>query len=244
MPLLACWSSDFDCGYETNWWYCIKDNAFDISKLKSKHRSMINKGKKFFDVKKIIPADYAEELYKVQVAAFSAYPAKYRPKVVKSIFLKGISAPGKTGQVYGVFFRETGKLVGYSLIQNHLEYANLCVQKTNPNYEKYQINAALICGMMEDYSNKLGQNYYICDGSRNIAHETHFQDYLEKYFGFRKAYCRLHIHYRPIVKIVVKGLFPFRRYIKKMDDIGIFHKINAVLMMEQIVRSQDYKIES
>jgi hypothetical protein len=32
MPLLARWTSDFDCGYETEWWYCIKDSPFDIRK--------------------------------------------------------------------------------------------------------------------------------------------------------------------------------------------------------------------
>lgn len=35
-PLLARWTTDFDCGYETNWWYVIKDIPFNISELKAK----------------------------------------------------------------------------------------------------------------------------------------------------------------------------------------------------------------
>ena len=82
-PLLARWTTDFDCGYETNWWYVIKDKPFDIGALKAKRRYEINKGIKNFDVKIIDPCEYKEELYLVQVAAFSVYPAKYRPTIDK-----------------------------------------------------------------------------------------------------------------------------------------------------------------
>ena len=27
--LLARWTTNFDCGYETNWWYCIKDESYN-----------------------------------------------------------------------------------------------------------------------------------------------------------------------------------------------------------------------
>ena len=32
-PVLARWTSDWDCGYETEWWYVIKDEPFDITAL-------------------------------------------------------------------------------------------------------------------------------------------------------------------------------------------------------------------
>lgn len=73
-PLLACWNSDYDCAHETNWWYVIKDTPFDISALKSKRRYEINKGNKNYEVTEIDPKDYKEELYSVQVAAFSHVP--------------------------------------------------------------------------------------------------------------------------------------------------------------------------
>ena len=38
VPLLARWTEDFDCGYETEWWYVIKDTPLDLSKLKKKRR--------------------------------------------------------------------------------------------------------------------------------------------------------------------------------------------------------------
>ena len=35
-PLLARWTTDWDCGHKTNWWYIIKDEPLDIASLKSK----------------------------------------------------------------------------------------------------------------------------------------------------------------------------------------------------------------
>ena len=60
--LLARWTTDWDCGHETNWWYVIKDDSFDISSLKSKRRYEINKGKKNFTVKRINPMEYEDEI--------------------------------------------------------------------------------------------------------------------------------------------------------------------------------------
>ena len=63
--LFARWTSEFDCGKETSWWYVIKDTPFDISKLKAKRRYEINKGKKNFEVKRIRALDYSEQLFEV-----------------------------------------------------------------------------------------------------------------------------------------------------------------------------------
>lgn len=235
-PLLARWTTDWDCGYETNWWYLIKDGSFDIEHLKSGYRYKINKGIKHFDVRLIHPCDYKEELYIVQVAAFSAYPEKYRPKVDKESFIRSIDYWG-TYDVFGAFSRENGELVGYTLISKvSTEFYDLSVQKTNPQYERLQLNAALVEGVLHYYAEFLSCGGIICDGSRSINHETNFQDYLEKYFGFRKAYCKLHILYNPKIAWLIKVLYPFRKVLLKFDGNGLAHQVNAVLKMEEIVR--------
>lgn len=75
-------------------------------------------------------------------------------------------------------------------------------------------------------------NFYICDGLRSILHETAFQDYLEKYFGFRKDYCKLEIKYRFPINIVVQLLFPFRKYIGRKSRLT--GQISGILMIEEI----------
>ena len=158
-PLLARWTTDFDCGYETNWWYCIKDNKFDINSVKAKIRYYIKKGISNFDVKIIDSSKYKEELYKVQVAAFSAYPDTYRPAVEKENFLKGTSAWSEKYVVFGAFEKENGTLQGYSLCHEHDRFVELNVQKTNPAYEKLQINAALVNEICEVLQRKVIQRF-------------------------------------------------------------------------------------
>ena len=237
-PKLARWTTDFDCGDVTNWWYVIKDSAFDIGCLNANYRYKINKGVKKFDVHVIDPQDYKESLYNVQVAAYSAYPLKYRPTVNKDEFFKSINFWNKH-VVFGAFFRETNELVGYSLLTEHSQHIDLAVQKTNPLYEKYQINAALVAEVLRHFDSCIKNGTYICDGARNINHETAFQDYLETYFGFRKAYCKLHVVYMPKIKWIIKLTYPIRKLLSKMDGIGIIHSLNAVLKMEEICRDEE-----
>ena len=239
-PLLARWTTDFDCGTETSWWYVIKDTPFDISQLKAKRRYEINKGIKNFRVSRLrTPQDYASEIADVQAEAFSAYPAKYRPVVDKESFAQGISAWQRDDiYVYGAFSREDGRLCGYAYLREEAEAVHFYVLKTRPDSEKSGVNAALVCGILEDFREKLMHGSYISDGARSIYHETAFQDYLEKYFGFRKAYCYLRVKYNPMVAGLVVLLHPFKHLLKKLDSVGIVHKINSLLRMQEFAQGK------
>ena len=237
-PLLARWTSDFDCGYETNWWYVIKDTPFDINTLKAKRRYEIKKGMRYFDVRIIDPREYREELYCVQVDAFSAYPKKYRPTIDKQKFVNGIDN-WTDFKAFGAFLRESNELCGYSLVLEKSDnWVDFSVQKTKPKYEKYQINAALVEKIVSHYEELLFNGGVLCDGEKSIIHETNFQAYLEKNFGFRKAYCHLNIRYNSKVKLLIKILYPFRTLLRKLDRIGIVHNINGVLKMEEVTRNE------
>lgn len=235
-PLLARWTTDFDCGYETAWWYVIKDTSFDLSRIKAKRRYEINKGIKNFDAREINPVDHISDICEIQKAAFAAYPKKYRD-IVDYTKLKNEIPNWKYYKIYGVFYIETGKLCGYSILNLIGCCISFDIQKTIPEYEPLAINAALVYKIVIDNNDLLNNGYYICDGSRNINHETKFQEYLIKYFEFRYAYCVLHVKYRPIVKFAVRILYPFRKLLKRLDNLTVVHNINGVLNMESIVRS-------
>ena len=235
-PLLARWTTSFDCGQETNWWYVIKDTPFDLQSVKAKRRYEVNKGIKNFDVRVIDPREYRLELYHVQIKAFSAYPEKYRPSVNREKFLQDIDK-WSDYVVFGAFSRESGMLCGYAILERNGErYVKFSVQKTMPEQEKYGLNAALVFGILQHYADFLEKGGYICDGERSINHETAFQDYLEKYFEFRKAYCILNVRYRPGLGWMVKLLYLFRKVLLRFDHVGLVHNINAVLRMETISR--------
>ncbi len=234
-PLLARWTTDFDCGYETNWWYVIKDEPFEVSSLKAKRRYEINKGKKFFEVKRIDPKDYREELFEVQVAAFSGWDEKYRPIVEHDSFCSNIDAWDHY-IVYGAFFCEDGRLCGYAYLNPHEFWMEFSVLRADPAYERYAINAAIVDCILEDQIVFL-QKGYICDGSRSINHETAFQDYLEKYFGFKKVYCKVHVKYKGVFGLAIRLFFPFRKIFKKLDSISFIHHINGLLSLEALISS-------
>ena len=160
--------------------------------MKAKRRYEINKGRKNFCVKEINPLDYEKELFLIQKTAYSIYPEKYRPVVEEQSFVQNLH--NWNGHVVlGAFYRESNELVGYSLVYEREDRCiDFIAQKVMPDYEKFAINAALVDGVLEKFNNALCEGKFLCDGSRNTNHETFFQDYLEKYFGFRKAYCKLH----------------------------------------------------
>lgn len=234
--LFARWTSDFDCGYETNWWYIIKDSSFDISRLKSKRRYEINKGNRNFIVKEIIPTEWCEEIYNISMAAYETYSKAYKPNITYNSFISD-DKNWNFYKVYGAFSIKDESLCGYACLIKKETYIDFCMMKAMPMYEKWGLNASIINKILVDHEEFLSNGGYICDGARSIQHETAFQDYLEKYFEFRKAYCKLHIAYRPSIKMALKILYPFRTIIKRYKGFSVIQKINALLEMETINRS-------
>ena len=236
--LFARWTTDWDCGQETNWWYVICDRPFDISALKASRRYEINKGNKNFDVKRIMPHEYAEQLYRVHIAAVKSYPKKNQVLLTFDEYKQSIKnmESNKQNRFYAAFLKGTDDVCGFIIGTFDEHYFELTTQKADPAYEKIQVNAALVDAFLADNADLLAQGIYCNDGARNINHETAFQDYLEKYFCFRKAYCKLHIVYRPGFGLLIKFLFPFRKMLMWLDNIPLFHQVNGVLKMEEIVR--------
>lgn len=229
--LFARWITDWDCGYETEWWYVIKDTPFDINKLKSKRRYEITKGIKNFYVIQINPTEYVNEICKIAFNVWKTYPSQYRPNITEKKFCTEI-LEWKDRIIYGAFNRENNNLCGYAVLKENKNYISFIQLKSMIEFEKKGLNFALVNKILEDYSPKLNKNFYISDGARNIIHETHFQDFLEKYFDFRKAYCKLVIKYRFPIKIIVKILKPFRNIINTSSSLG--YKIKATLLMDDI----------
>ena len=157
------------------------DRPFDIAALKSKRRNEINKGLKNFDVRRVDPRDYAEDFYRVTAAAFAVYPAEYRPTVEHDSFIEGLEDMSRR-IVYGAFSKETGALCAYAWLAREDGYLAFRVLKSDPAFERLGVNAATVHGIVTDCESDLRNGVYICDGERNILHQTAFPAYLEKVF--------------------------------------------------------------
>ena len=71
---------------------------------------------------------------------------------------------------------------------------------------------------------------YVSDGSRSMTEHSNIQEFLMHNFGFRKAYCKIHIFYKWWFFVVIKSLFPLRNHIKNRN-------IRAILKMEEHSRN-------
>ena len=205
--------------------------------MKAKRRYEITKGSRNFDVLEIDTSQYVNELLNITQLAFNEYPIKYRPAIDKEKFINSMKKPHYY-RTYGAFSKENGELCGYVQIDKKGIELDLCVLKTIPKQEKLGINAAMIYKVICDFSEHL-KSGYICDGTRNIYHETAFQDYLEKYFGFRKAYCKLHIRYRGGIGMVIRALQRKQAFVSRFGNSKLGHMLIALIKMDEIARGEN-----
>ena len=238
-PLLARWTTDYDCGYETGWWYCVKDTPFELQELNSKTRYKINKAYKKFEAREIDPVEYAEDIIRVQTAAWSIYPEAYRPKSDADAVRRNVEKWRTQYRSFAAFSLEDGQMAGYALMTEYDTWVDFTVLKADPDYERKGVNVALVAKLCEFYSDRIkNEGYYISEGERNIIHETAFQDFLAEKYDFRRAYCKLNIAYRKPIGLAVKILYPFRGIVSKMKNHSLMKKIDAILLMESICREQ------
>ena len=144
--------------------------------------------------------------------------------------------------VYGAF-NEDEQMCGYAHLIKYKDHCSFSTLKTRPSSESKGINAAICYQILSDLEEDLQRDdFFISDGARNLFHETHFQDYLEKYFCFRKAYCKLNVVWNPKYDWIIKALWPFRNLFFKFDNNKVFHAMNALLRSEEIRRNCSNKI--
>lgn len=225
--MVATWTDNFDCKEPTEFWYCIKDNPLDIYSLNSNRRYKITKGNRNFTTKVICPRDYAAELYTVYTESLKGYPSNPTPAPMVRFERSIESWSSPEYCFFGTFDNESGKLCGYSDVWLRYPYLAISSFKTIPEFERAGVNISLLYGICTHFEEDLKNGAYLCDGSRNSLHETNFQDYLVRYFGFRRAYCNLHLAYRWYLKPVIALLYPIRKLFK-----GRIRQVYALLKME------------
>lgn len=238
-PLFARWTTDFDCQEETQWWCLIKDTPFDIMSLKSNRRSIITRGLKRVDVKAIVPADYAGQMANVLIKAWKSYDTDYkegddRRKLTEEFLALREDRLGNS-EYLGAFLKDTDTLIGYSIYNIFEDWIEYSVVKTDPEYLNTQVNAALAYYGLERYM-RPGIRY-IHGGWRTMIHDSNYQDYLLKNFGYRKAYCHLHIKYRGWMGLAVAVLYPFRHVLKKFSWNKRIYPVWCTLRQEEIRRT-------
>ena len=235
-PLLARWTTDFDCDYETNWWYLIKDTKFDFEDISSKNQKSIRQALKKCDVQKIVFSENMDQIYSCYLSAYAKYENADN-MMEKEQFINFCNSQEDYIEYWGGYDKESGCLIGYLMVGVFDNYVELKIAKFNPEHSNKRVSDALYFTVLDYYLNSCSKKY-VSSGARNINHKTNTQEYKIKRFGFRKAFCKLHVEYNPKVKILMRIAYPFRKVFKKLDHITFLHQVNSIFLMDEISRQK------
>ena len=222
-PLLVRYTTDWDCGYDTGWWYLIREAPFDIDTLSKNSRKHIKEAFRKVRVEKIDPQQYVDELYECYHQAFLKYE-KADNEVPCEVFKKGcILSQGL--EYWAGLAIDSGKVIGFMTVASHGDWAEIHTSKFHPEYLKLRASDALYATVLDYYLNILHKRY-VSSGSRSINHITNTQEYKEEHFCYRKCFCRLHLVYRSIFKSVIKWLYPLRKLFESLGKKNnlIYHQ--------------------
>jgi hypothetical protein len=232
-PLFARWTTEFDCKYETNWWYIIREAPFEFEKLGKHAKKHIRQALRKCIVKKVCANECTEELFQVYEEAYQRYKNADN-QISYDQFKKGIQ--DEETVEYWAGYDLNDRMIGYLAVIENGSCMEISVAKFSPQYMNLRVSDALYYTVLEYYLNKLGKKY-VSSGQRSINHLTNTQEYKIETFGFHKAYCRMHIKYNFGVGWVIRLLYPFRNLFRILEKVTVVHQLLGVLKMEEIYRT-------
>lgn len=229
------WTSNFDCGFETGWWYVIKDKSSDEGSMSRHRRKKLKSSLSKCLVKRVDAACIAEKGYEVYKSAFERYETYMKPDSIEE-FRKDVMAKADNPEYHfwAVFDRAKGDMIGFALACKINDCCIYSASKFKPDFLNHGSSYALH-HMMNNYYLKECRVKYVNAGARNISHKTNIQQFLIDRFDFRKAYCTLNIAYRPGIGLLVRALYPFRSIVRKVG-LGIARRLSILMMQEDIRR--------
>ncbi len=223
---------DFDQEGENSFWYVVKDRFGGMEELSSNERNKVRRSLEKLDFRRISIEQVADEGYPILKATYQDYAVDDRP-MTQAIFDKYMAeCRNDDFDYWGIFDKEDGKMIGFCTVwlwERSCEYGLIGIMpeyKKNNTYPYY----GLFHSMNQHYLQEKGLEY-VADGARSITEHSHIQEYLMENFNFRKAYCKMEIHYQWWMKAAVAMLFPFRNIVRNRN-------VKAILNMEAMQHEQ------
>lgn len=201
---------DWDCKEKTNFWEIICDCFYPIEKLPSKTRNQIRRCQRDCDIKMLTSKDLINsEGYKVFKKAFERYH-DISISIPDKEAWESMTSADKDHEFWGVFEKETGELISYSVVTANKQCVNYNTLKAIPEkMNKHYPYFGLLYEMNRYYLAEMGCKY-VTDGWRSVTEHSGIQPFLERNFLFRKAYARMNLNYAIWLKIAIKSIFPLR----------------------------------
>lgn len=232
--LMLTYVNNFDCDEETNWWYICRDNVMTLEDFPSKKRCTIRKGINSIIIEEVeFTESMIEQLYRMQEKVDIAREGHVRTfDVFKSGLISCVE--GESVQLYiARLVDDPDVIVGFMKVLCFGKIASISKARFDHEYNRLQVSSGMFFEITNKYLQKDGIQY-VTDGERSILHETTIQQYLCKNLAYRKVYSKLNLVYKPMVKIFIKMVYPFRKLVSKMSNkINVFKKLKAVLLLEE-----------
>lgn len=219
---------NFDNSTNPNFWYVIKDSFNGFDELKSRTRNKIRHAIKFFDIRTLTKEEVQNKTFNIYDKAYKSYKKTTDHILNKEEFISNIDY---NNEFWGCIDKRNGKLVAYAENIVREESCEFRTLKADPDYlsNGFYPFYGLFYKMNEYYLKDKGLKY-VSDGSRTITQNSNIQKFLITNFKFRKAYTDIYIYYKPMVKLAVTILYPFRKIIPQ-------GKIKSVLRQESMTKN-------
>jgi hypothetical protein len=215
-------------------WYAVVCREFTpIEDVPSSNtRSKLRRALRNCEVRRISCADVASAGYEVYLRARDRYRNPESPVSHSRVARHVLAGEGFDDVLHHWGVMCDGELVGYSTnyVFGATEVAYSAL-KFHPAYLRRYTSYALFHAMNEHYLHDCGVEY-VNDGFRSVLHESDVQAFLERTFGFEKAYVGVQAFYRQPFGAFVRATFPLRNLIGRIDK-----RARAVYELESAVRA-------
>lgn len=221
---------DFDCKENTSFWYVIKDSFGGMEELSSRTRNKVRKSLRLCDVRIITKEEMLEYGFDVHRTAAAAYRVKAHVPC-RDEFKNRLTNQKEGYEYWGSFRRDNGQMIAFSMNYINYDSAEYQTLKAIPEFRtSHYAFYGLLYEMNRYYLEEKGLRF-VNDGARSITNHSNVQPFLMDTFNFRKAYCHLRLTYKWWFGMVIKVLYPLRKFIK-------IAKVQAILNMEAMARGE------
>lgn len=232
--LLVRTTSDFGEVSSSNWYAVICDQIPSFgekSELCTQSRRQLRQALDRCVVRSVDAEWFSQNGYPVYAAAFQRYGSP--PGYTEKEFRRTTELTRDFHDIVHYWAAFVGDvMIGYQKVYLFAPLElDMSVVKLHPAYLKARPDQALSYRILENYlSSDLVE--YANNGFTTIFHHTQRQDFLVKRLGFRQVPLALQIHYRPLVRGLMRVTYPFRRLVGKLNP-----GLKSLYRLEEIHRS-------
>jgi hypothetical protein len=205
-----------------------------LDTLSQNTRHNVRRGLKRCKIQKVSADILANEGYETYIEAFNKYETFIQPESPQTFKENILSKYDDPKWDFWAVWNQEGKMIAYSINEIYGTSCSYATTKFHPNYLKLYPSDSLFFTMNTYYINEKKMEY-INDGPRSLSHKTNIQEYFINKFNFRKAFCRMHVHYSIKIKFLVIISYPFKNIIKLLN-LNISNKLLVLLKHEEIKR--------